>query len=106
MIEAKELAEFNNGALRSGADDWLCKRHAVKVKLNYRRQSDLGLPLGALLRNVSNGNRELIVEIRRCAAEYIKYLHDSCADPRRKEFNCWLVGIDDFEAWKTRHVDA
>ena len=105
LLEAKQLVEFNDEGGRSGAYEWLCKRHAVGVALNYSRRSDLGLPLGALRRNFSNGDRELIVEIRRCAAEYIDDLHKCTVDPRRKVFNGWLVGMDDFEAWKARHLE-
>lgn len=106
LLEAKELAEFNDDSFRSGADDWLCKRHAVEVAISYRRNYDIGLPLGNLLRNFSNGNGESIIEVRRCAAEYINHLHESTAEPCRKMFNSWVVGLDDFEAWKTQQVGA
>ena len=106
LSEAKQLAEFNDEGSRSGANDWLCKRHKVEAALNYRRQFDIGPSLGELLRNFSIGNRQSTVEIRRCAAEYISHLHESTADPRRKMFNSWLVGLDDFEAWKKREVAA
>lgn len=106
LIEAKELAEFNDGDYRSAANAWLCKRHEVQVAVNfYTRSFDFGLPLGALLLNFSNRNRESIVEIRRCAAEYIIHLQGSMANTRRKSFNCWVVALDDFEAWKARHLE-
>ena len=106
LLEAKQLAEFNDEGGRSGANEWLCKRHAVGVALNYSRRPELGLPLGALLRNFLNGDCESIVEIRRCAAEYIDKMDKCTVDPHRKVFNGWLVGMDDFEAWTMRHVDA
>lgn len=105
LLEAKQLAEFIDEEFRSGAHDWLCKRHAVKVTLIYRRPFELGLPLDDLLRIFSKGNPELIVEVRRCAAEYINDLQKSAVSLNRQIFSSWLVGMDDFEAWKARHLD-
>ena len=106
LLEAKQLAEFVDNGGVSGAFAWVCSRHGVKHATKYRRSAEYGPSLWSLLNPSTSWHQLEVGEILLCAAEYLCSLQDASRIPSRKDDDNWVTGLDDFEAWTTRQVDA
>ena len=98
LAEATSLAAFVDRSREAGASAWVLAMHPGCTIAAFPDQMPPGRRLVDML-NPKNGPTDLLTLTRR-AAEYVLGLNANQRDHQRRYSDMWVVGLDDYEAWR------